>query len=320
MSDITRNTTLPDTAAKADFHNLIDTATVQRMKPATDSTTALQLQNAAETAILNVDTTNSRIGIGITSPTSILEIVNTGTGVALGITQSGVLAASTPALSISSSGANVNSGSSLLQLNQTSGSSTQRAAYIVNAGTGHALNISQDGVLAASQNGLYIYSNQIQINAPLVYLRQDNAGSSAQLFYIDNDGTGGGLELHQNTELAASHYGLYIYSPVVQTNSPLALFKSTHADTTKATVAIEANNNDASDKCIGLVINVDNAGNGDQIAIDIDQVDEAKSYFARFDATTAWTSAKNPESEAEAGWIKIMVGTAAYFLPYYAAS
>lgn len=37
-------------------------------KPAADSTTALQVQNAAGTLILNVDTTNGRVGFGIAAP------------------------------------------------------------------------------------------------------------------------------------------------------------------------------------------------------------------------------------------------------------
>ena len=43
-------------------------------KPATDSTTALRLQNAAGTSVLNVDTSNKLIGIGTTSPASLLHI------------------------------------------------------------------------------------------------------------------------------------------------------------------------------------------------------------------------------------------------------
>lgn len=42
-------------------------------KPAANSTTALQMQNAAGTAVLNVDTTNSRVGIGTTAPATILH-------------------------------------------------------------------------------------------------------------------------------------------------------------------------------------------------------------------------------------------------------
>jgi hypothetical protein len=70
MADVTRNSTLPDSADKTDFYALVDNMTVQKMKPATDSTTALQLQNAAASAILTVDTTNSKVGIGKTPNTA----------------------------------------------------------------------------------------------------------------------------------------------------------------------------------------------------------------------------------------------------------
>ena len=44
------------------------------LKPNSDSTTALQLQTATGTNILNVDTTNSRVGIGTTSPKAQLHV------------------------------------------------------------------------------------------------------------------------------------------------------------------------------------------------------------------------------------------------------
>jgi len=44
------------------------------IRPAADSTTALQLQNAAGTSILNVDTTNSRVGIGTSAPVNTLDV------------------------------------------------------------------------------------------------------------------------------------------------------------------------------------------------------------------------------------------------------
>lgn len=43
-------------------------------KPSSNSTTALQLQNATGTPVLNVDTTNSRVGIGTTAPGTSLEL------------------------------------------------------------------------------------------------------------------------------------------------------------------------------------------------------------------------------------------------------
>lgn len=43
-------------------------------KPASNSTTAVQIQNASGTYIVNVDTTNSRVGIGTNAPTSPLEV------------------------------------------------------------------------------------------------------------------------------------------------------------------------------------------------------------------------------------------------------
>lgn len=48
------------------------------LKPGTDATTAIQLQNAAGTAILDVDTTNKAVGIGVT-PSGVVLDVGSGT-------------------------------------------------------------------------------------------------------------------------------------------------------------------------------------------------------------------------------------------------
>ena len=75
----------------------------------------------------------------------------------------------------------------------------------------------------------------------------------------------------------------------------------------------------AHDVYLGTNFNdVDNADTGDQIALDIDLIDETKSYFARFNATTNWTTTKDPNDDDEAGWIKIMVGSTGYMIPYWA--
>lgn len=47
------------------------------LKPSANSTTALQLQNAAGTSILNVDTTNSRVGIGTVAPGTTFSVIGT---------------------------------------------------------------------------------------------------------------------------------------------------------------------------------------------------------------------------------------------------
>lgn len=61
--------------------NIIGYATITGgIRPAADSTTALQLQNVAGTSVLNVDTTNARVGIGTTTPGYLLQSVSAGAG------------------------------------------------------------------------------------------------------------------------------------------------------------------------------------------------------------------------------------------------
>jgi hypothetical protein len=56
----------------------LPTTVASVIKPASDSTTALQLANAAGTAVLTVDTTNGRVGVGVT-PTFTFDVLGTST-------------------------------------------------------------------------------------------------------------------------------------------------------------------------------------------------------------------------------------------------
>ena len=52
--------------------------TAPNWRPSSDSTTAVQIQNAAGTNVLNVDTTNARVGIGTTAPSEKLQVNGAG--------------------------------------------------------------------------------------------------------------------------------------------------------------------------------------------------------------------------------------------------
>jgi hypothetical protein len=69
-------------SSSATFSTSVTTPTIigsssLAFKPASDSTTAIQMQNAAGTSILNIDTTNGRVGIGTTTPTERLQLYST---------------------------------------------------------------------------------------------------------------------------------------------------------------------------------------------------------------------------------------------------
>ena len=53
---------------------IIAPSTSLALRPTTNATTAIQLQNAAGTSVLNVDTTNGRVGIGTTTPGALLHV------------------------------------------------------------------------------------------------------------------------------------------------------------------------------------------------------------------------------------------------------
>lgn len=58
--------------------SIIATSNALTLKPTTDATTAIQLQDKDGNSILNVDTTNNRVGIGLTNPGLTLEVQDAG--------------------------------------------------------------------------------------------------------------------------------------------------------------------------------------------------------------------------------------------------
>ncbi len=86
------------TAAPATALHVVGAATITAgIRPAADSTIALQLQNVAGTSVLNVDTTNARVGIGTSAPKLALEAKGDDSYAAnAGATASGVVRIVTP--------------------------------------------------------------------------------------------------------------------------------------------------------------------------------------------------------------------------------
>jgi hypothetical protein len=78
----------------------------------------------------------------------------------------------------------------LFNIIQDNASSIGELAVFNNDGTGNALYVSQDGVLATGNHGLYVYSNAAQTIASLSHFHQDNASSTQTVLDVTNDGTG----------------------------------------------------------------------------------------------------------------------------------
>jgi len=85
-----------------------------------------------------------------------------------------------------------------LTLTQNDTTNNPDAVSITNAGTSHALSVSQTGVLASGKYGLYLASNAVQVNAPLAYITQINASSDQSALKVNNTGTGAAIELTGN--------------------------------------------------------------------------------------------------------------------------
>ena len=132
-----------------------------------------------------------------------------------------------------------------------------------NGGTGHGLHILQSGVLAESKYGLYIYSNNEQVEVSrLAYIKQDNLVSTADAMLIENDGTGRSLYLSQVGKLATERNTLYISSPGSQTNTDSALMKIIGRGETSSEPVVEIIQEHASATSTGLELRNDGTGNG----------------------------------------------------------
>lgn len=135
-----------------------------KIYPAADSTTAIQVNKAdGNTNVLNVDTTNGRVGIGTTSPTQKLDIVGN-------IKTSGALYMSSTSALISSDtvdGADTKrvamAGGGALTFNQ--------GAYVVAYGNEHATSPGVLQLAAGATGSIYMTGNVgIGLTAPTAYV------------------------------------------------------------------------------------------------------------------------------------------------------
>jgi len=199
---------------------------------------------------------------------------------------------------------------------QTGTSSLRRRIYATTTATvsGDILSINDtlDNNGAATINNsssVLVLNRSVSQSTDVTYSITDS------IFKIINAQSGSGGTFTDATALCS------IQQHLNATGSSILIDHNSNNGATGAINIDQDANTSASTHANAIVVNTDNAGTDDQCVLNITMVDEAKSYFAKFvNATTAWTSSKNPESDAEAGWIKIDVGGTPYFVPYYAAS
>ena len=199
---------------------------------------------------------------------------------------------------------------------------------------GNMLLVTHDGTPAASANIVQFSFTGTDDNNPTI-LDILGGGKDCQAISIDVDNTAThAVSVQGDGVLTSAGSMLYVQNDATcAADSFLVKFAFTGTDTNKVGVlSIDADTHGPAIKIdqdgthatldqVAIDIDTDNSGNEDQVALNITMVDESKSYFAKFaNATSAWTSTKSPETDAEAGWIKIDVNGTAYFVPYYAAS
>ena len=86
----------------------------------------------------------------------------------------------------------------ILKIHNKNASDDVGLIHLLNESTGRLAYLNQNGVLAASQFGLHVYSNAVQVNSQLLYFQQFNASSSSNCVAIQHRGTGTACYLDHN--------------------------------------------------------------------------------------------------------------------------
>ena len=269
-----------------------------------------------EQYILSKNPSTGTVLLPQTSNNTAFEIDNDGTNHGFYLHQDGVLVASKYGLYVYSNAVQVNSPLALFLLDNAS--STQPVLEIDNDGMGHTLYIHQDRARSSSRYLLCLNDSVAQSNISSAILRIDNvAGSVHNCIEIGNDSSGMGISLTQQATNAVNKWTLAVGSSATQTNSALCWFAHDNASTTTPVVEIKNSGtghgeyihqegNLASGK---YILYLDNNGTPA----------DGAGRCIRLDGCTI-SSSKNPESDAEAGFIGINVDGTQYAIPFYALS
>ena len=235
--------------------------------------------------IEQLDTTNNPV---------CAEINNDGTNHGIYIHQDGVLATSKYGLYLYSNAVQINS--LLLYVHQANASSTQGCAVFYNNGSGVAVNINQNR--AVDNFAFQVYSGVVQSNGPLMKVRQNHASSTSECVEIDNNGTGHGLYIHQDGNLASGKYGLYVWSNTVQTTTDyLVKFYNQNGSATNNAGVLYVHNNAKgialdvkSEAGAGGCLRITNTAGAKGIEIVQNGVLSANTYAISVNSTVAQTN------------------------------
>lgn len=192
--------------------------------------------------------------------------------------------------------------SELVSIKSDNAAFTQNVVQITNDGTGFALNISVVGAMATNKAALYILNNSVDqtVGYALAWFRDNRSGSSVKVVEIQNAGSGNTLSINND-------------------GTGRGIFIDDDGAGNQASVDIDRDGNSAS-ALAGLKITVDNAGAGAVIAIDVSGMSNDETVINLNTTLNTTLSTKSPETDAEAGWFAVRVGTTQYAVPIYALS
>ncbi|MBK9580214.1 MAG: hypothetical protein IPO40_24380 [Fibrobacteres bacterium] len=143
------------------------------------------------------------------------------------------------------------------------------------------------GSSTTSGSLLKLYNSTTSFTGNMIVVNIDGATASGNGINIYNDGTGANLVLDNNN---GGGYAL----------------------------DIDVDGNQAT-RVWGAKIDINNAGVGGVGGIDFSAMSDTEPLFKLTSADTDLSS-KSPESDAEAGWFPVLVGTTTYAVPIYALS
>jgi len=287
---IDRANTLPDSAGKSDFYNLIDNARPIAIVD-DDLDTKIQVEESADEDIIRFDTAGAeqiRLSDGVLRPSLDNDIDLGASGAEFkdlyidGTANIDSLNADVFKLGTTNQGdIFYDNGTSIVRLTPgTSGQFLQTQGTGANpkwASSATSLQAAFDGgqsiTIADTDDQTFTITNNDTTNNPI-------------LATFTNAGTNSALEILQTGELVATKAALKVYSNIAQGSSPLVYFQQDNASSSASVVEIE---NDGTGK--GIFIDSNNTGAA--IDIDADANSASAMYGIRFNIANAGAGREN---------------------------
>jgi hypothetical protein len=190
-----------NTSFQSPLYTRADAGTVA-IRPNTNSATAIQLQNASGTSILNVDATNSRVGIGNVAPEEALEITG---NLLFSRAAPRTISVQTSSSSVDGWALNVIGGNA-----STAGSAAGGGDLVLQAGSAYKITGSDRGGNLVLRSGANQTSGDLPNGGDIIFATGGATNSFTTRMQIKENGT---VVSHNNIYVDDNSRGVILRSP-----------------------------------------------------------------------------------------------------------